>query len=219
MAIEDQRLVAEVERAIGLLTNVSHNELRVTADKGRVRIDGVVRHLDAKREAIEAAWKVHGVVAVDEAIAVETPRPPRDTVHSEALDEALEEDEEVAAIRLGANSARGQAVMVGSAESVRELGRAMDTASEVRNTTNIIDSARIGNPYGPDQVQLANAVADVIRRHPVLHNRQIRPIIEDTGKVVLTGQVQNESEKREALNAVSGVPGLHSVREDLEIVP
>lgn len=219
MAIEDQRLVSEVERAIGLLTNVSQYELRVTADRGRVRIEGVVHHLDAKREAIEAAWKVAGVAAVDDAVAVETPHPPRDAAHSEALDEALEEDEEVAAIRLGADSAQGQAVMVGTAESVRELGRGIDTASEVLNTTNVIDSARIGNPYGPDQTQLANAVADVIRKHPVLHNRQIRPIIEETGKVVLIGQVRNEGEKREALSIVSGVPGLHSIREELEIVP
>lgn len=219
MAIDDRRLEAEVERAIGLLPNVNRNELRVTSSAGRIRIEGVVRNLAMKREALEAAYRTPGVLGVDDAIAVETPRPARDADLTEALDEAIDEDEEVEAMRVGAHAARGQAIMVGTAQSVGELGRAMDTAAEVQNTTNIIDSARIDNPYDADTLDLVNVVADVLRSHPTLHNRQIRPILEEKGRILLRGQVRSDDERLEAIRIVTKVPGLHSIREELEIVP
>lgn len=219
MAIDDRRLELDVDRAIALLPNVNRNDLRVTSIGGRIRIEGVVRNLSMKREALDAAYRTPGVLGVDDAIAVETPRPPRDAELSEALDAALEEDDEVSAVRVGANASRGQAIMVGAAQSVGELDRAMDTAAEVRNTTNVVDSARIENPYGADTLGLVNAVADVLRSHPVLRNRQIRPNLDGTGRILLAGQVRSEEERQEAVRVVSRVPGLRTIREELVIVP
>jgi osmotically-inducible protein OsmY len=217
--IDDQRLAYEVERAIGLLPGVNLNDLRVTVDRGRARIQGVVRTLADKQAAIEAAYGLQGIVAVDEAIAVETPHPPRDADLAEAIGQAMDEDEEVDATRVGAGAARGQAILKGDVRAVGDLARAIETTGEVPNTTNVIDSTIIQNPYGPDQIDLANAVADALRAHPVLRNRSIRPVVEETGKIVLTGQVRAEEEKRQALILVGDVPGVHSVREELQVIP
>lgn len=215
----DEQLAHEVERAIGMIPSVNLNEFRVTVKNGRAQIIGLSRLLADKYAIIEAALRVDGITAVDDAAAVETPRPPRDQDLAADIDMALDEDEEVDARRVGAGVARGQAMMQGQARSLGELTSAIDTASAVPNTVNVIDSARIQNPYGSDQIDLVNAVADALTGHPTLNGRPIRPILEGTGKVLLTGRVRSDEERRMALAAAAEVPGLHTVREELQIEP
>lgn len=213
----DQQLALEVHRAIGMLPEVNRNDFSVSVLNGVARIVGTTPLLAHKRAVVEAAMAVEGIVAVDDASAVITPRPPRDVDLAEDIDAALDEDEEVDARHVGATVAQGQAMMHGSVRSVGELSSAIDTTTRVPNTVNVIDSTRIENPYGADPIDLANAVALAFMEHPVLHNRAIRPRLEGTGKIVLTGQVRSEEERREALSVASRIPGAHSVREELRI--
>ena len=217
--VDDGRLVHEVERALGRLPGVNLANVRVTADRARVRLVGVVPTLAEKQSAIDAAYGVQGVVAVDEAIAVETPDVPRDPELSRQLGEALDQDEDVDAVALGAQGVQGQARMVGSAASIDELRRGIDTAGGVTGPSNVIDSAQIDNPYGADRVDLVNAAADALREHPVLRTRPIRAVLEGTGKLVLAGQVRTEAEKTVAIETIAAVPGVHSVREELDVIP
>jgi osmotically-inducible protein OsmY len=216
---QDERLAQEIVRRLSQMPNVRLLDFNVSVANGVARLQGVAHSLADKQAAIEAASSIPGVSGVTAAIAVETPHPPRDAELSATLDEALEEDQTVDARRLGADAARGQAVLVGTGRSLGELGRAAETAEGVKNTVNVIDSSRIGNPHGADRDQLANEVADALRRHPVLRSRQIRALVEDTGKLVLMGQVQDEDEIEEALAVVTEVDGVHTVRQELEIVP
>jgi osmotically-inducible protein OsmY len=68
---DDQRLAYEVERVIGQMPGLNINEFRVTVDRGRARLVGVVEKESDKQRVIQAAQSVDGIVSVDEAIAVE----------------------------------------------------------------------------------------------------------------------------------------------------
>jgi osmotically-inducible protein OsmY len=215
----DQRLAYEVERAIGLLPEVNIQDLRVSVVEGRARISGVVRRLREKHAAIDAAFRVQGIEAVDEAVAVETPTPETDEHLAGALGEALAEDRALDPRRVGADPAHGQARLVGRVSTLHELHRVVETTGTVPDTVNVIDSTRMENPWGPDQIDLVNAVADALRGHPVLHLRQIRPVLEETGKVVLRGEVRSDEEREQAVVLAAGVTGVHTVREELDVVP
>lgn len=219
MEQDDQRLTYEIERAIGQIPGLYLGDLRVSVKDGYARIQGVVPTLEHKTLATEAAMQIPGVFGVEEGMAVETTRIPRDQELNQEIGEALDEEEEVDALRVGAAVHCGTAILAGHPQSVRELGRADDTTASVPGTINTLDTTRIQNPYGADREDLANAVADALRRHPVLHSRSIRPLIDNTGKVVLVGTVHSDDERRLALEATSGVPGIHSIREELEVVP
>ncbi len=218
MAGHDTRLAYEVERAISHLPGVNIHDLRVEVQDGRARLIGVVEEYSQKQAALDAAMAVDGILGTLDSIAVETPRPARDRDLASELDEALSaEDEDPAGV--GASAVRGQAQLRGYAASVEDLGRAITTAGEVSGTVGVIDSARIDNPYGADGLDLVNAVADALGRHETLRTRAIRPMLEETGKVLLVGSVQSDAEREEAVRVASGVPGIHTVREELRVVP
>jgi osmotically-inducible protein OsmY len=69
---DDNRLGYEVERAIGLLPELDLRDLRVSVDRGRARIQGVVGSAAHRQAAIDAAAGIEGIVYVDDAIAVES---------------------------------------------------------------------------------------------------------------------------------------------------
>jgi osmotically-inducible protein OsmY len=216
---DDEKLRYEVERAIGQEPGLRLLDFNISVDRGRVSLRGVVGRLSEKELALAAARGVCGITGVDDGIAVETSHVPSDRDLAQELDEELDEEIRAGTARVGATAQRGEAVMVGTAGSVRELADARQSAAGVRGAPELLDGARIGNPYGADPVKLVNAIADAFRRHPVLHTRMIRPLLEESGKVVLTGQVRTEDEKQEALSVASGVPGVHTVHDQLEVLP
>lgn len=215
---EGQELAYRVERAIGLLPEVNLNDLRVIVHHGHVRLEGVVPTYAAKHAAIQAARQVEGVLSVEDALAVETPHPPRDAELSEELDVAIEA-EGVDLHRMGGEAAHGEAILVGTARSLDELTHAVHASGSVPGTVEVVESARIDNPYGPDQIDLVDAVASAFARHPVLRTRGIRPLLEEAGKILLVGEVRHPDEKVEALRVAAAVPGVQSVREELETIP
>jgi osmotically-inducible protein OsmY len=69
---DDERLAYEVERAFNLLPEVNSFELRVSVDRGRARIQGVVDREAEREAALAAARAIPGIVAVDDSVTVET---------------------------------------------------------------------------------------------------------------------------------------------------
>jgi osmotically-inducible protein OsmY len=215
---QDERARYEVERRIGMIPGVRLADLQITVANGAARIQGVVPTLAARQAALEAAREAPGVYSVQAAVSVETTHPPTDQELEQAADDALFEESDES-MEVGTAFRRGTARLVGEASSVAGLGRAAETVEGVPGTVNTIDSTRIANPYGSDQLGLVNAVADALNRDPVLRERSIRASLEDTGKIVLRGTVRTPDEPRRALEVAAEVPGLHTVREELQIVP
>jgi osmotically-inducible protein OsmY len=215
---QDERARYEIERRIGMIPEVRLAGLQIAVTKGVARIQGVVPTLAARQAALEAAREAPGVQSVQAGISVETAHPPTDQELEQAADNALfeEADESMA---VGAVFQRGAAILVGEASSVAELGRAAETVEGIPGAVNTIDSTRIANPYGADPLDLVNAVANALKRDPVLRLRNIRAALEDTGKIVLQGTVRTREEPRRALEVAAEVPGVHTVREELQVVP
>lgn len=219
MQQQDQRIAYEVERAISRLPGVRISDLQVTAARGHVRIQGVVPTLEDKQSVMRAAARVNGVLGLTEAIAVETRPGWSNRDHNRALEEALDEEEAVDVARVGAIARGGMTRLVGEATGIGELGRAAEIAEGVPGTVNTLDNTRIANPYGADPIDLVNAVAEAFGRDPVLRHRSIQPVLEGTGKLVLTGTVHSPGERLRALEIAAEIPGVHTVRADLEVTP
>ena len=69
---DDQTLTYELERVLGQLPQVNLRDVRVSVDRGRARIQGIVSTLAEKQMIMEAAATMGGLVAVDDGIAIET---------------------------------------------------------------------------------------------------------------------------------------------------
>jgi osmotically-inducible protein OsmY len=69
---DDEELAQEVLRAIGMVPGVDERQIQVTVDRGRVRLQGVVRSAEEKQQAMAAVVQVAGARSIDDAIAVET---------------------------------------------------------------------------------------------------------------------------------------------------
>lgn len=71
MEPQDERLAYQIQHELGRLTEVRLDNLRVSVDRGRARITGIVPTEEEKEAALEAAAGIPGVLAVDDAIAVD----------------------------------------------------------------------------------------------------------------------------------------------------
>lgn len=68
---QDERLAYLIQHELGQLTETRLDNLRVSVDRGRARITGVVPTPEEKDAILEAAAGVPGVLEVDDAIAVD----------------------------------------------------------------------------------------------------------------------------------------------------
>jgi len=218
----DAQIEADVTKA---LEGARFKDVKSSVQNGVITLTGTVDLYSAKLDADNRAHHRRNVKGVENLIAVVS-APIEDVTLRDKLAEKLAYD------RVGYGTTAFNAFTIGVQDGVVTLGGTaygpMDKDSAISLTENypgvkdVIDNIDVA-PVSPmdDRIRLAEARA--IYGVPQLNKYAIDPakpirITVVNGDVTLSGVVDNESDKNVANLRANGVPGVHKVVNNLQVI-
>ena len=216
--ISDQQIETLITQK--LRDETSLREVEVTVEEQVATLSGTVPSLWAKDTAIEAAFKVEGVQLVVSDLTVA--RAEKDDIVWEQVAKSIRRYSLYTMfdhVDMGVDD--GVVTIVGKvteAIKVADIGRLVSRVSGVRELNNHLETL----PPSPVDSRVRTELANRIYNHPVLSRYANRPdppihIIVENGRVILTGAVNSELEKRIAGSVVRGTFGVLSIDNKLQI--
>jgi osmotically-inducible protein OsmY len=213
----DDEIKREVEQELRWDTRVEETEIGVTVKQGTVTLTGTVGSYGKKVAALEAVFRVSGVLDVANDIQVKLPSDniPTDTEIARAVRHAFEWDVLVPAEHIRSTVANGWVTLEGDVET---LSQREDAERAVRYLTGVKGVHNQLRNKVPDikTEDVQQIIEDALSRRAEREAERIRVSVHD-GIVILDGNVRTWAEKRAILGAVSHAPGVHSVRDHLQI--
>jgi osmotically-inducible protein OsmY len=221
-AAADQQDVAGAVRA--KLGKSQYKDVQVSVDaNGVATLAGNVSLYEFKADADKAAHKVKGVTAVRNEIQVAGPDVP-DSRLQKSLLEKLSYDRvgygnEFDAITL--NVQNGVITLGGHAHDYPSRDSALALVATTAGVKDLIDEIEV-DPVSPMDWGIRIAVARAVYGSPSLNRYAIDPakpirISVQNGNVELYGEVDSKADKDVAYIRASGVPGVFSVKNYLQV--
>jgi osmotically-inducible protein OsmY len=185
--------------------------------RGRcVVISGVASSYVERLAAERAARRVPGVREVRNEVAVMLP-PSRQRSDADLVNAArylIESDVLIPQDSVAVAVASGWATLTGVVRRHDEREAAEDVLERlvgIRGITNLVTVAPAGSPGAA-----APSIEEMLARHPALHGDRLRVQVRGNA-VVLRGRVRSLAERDTAVAAVWEVPGVASVRDQLQV--
>lgn len=216
----DTQILREVHSK---LKNKRFNGVQVAVQSGVVHLSGTVPLYADKQDAEKNAGKVKNVVSVVNDIQVQA---------GETTDQQLADRiaKQLAYDRVGYGNAFN-AITVSVSNGVATLGghalgpvakeSALNLTKRTPGVQNVVDNIQV-DPLSPMDNQLRMRVARVVYGYPSLNKYAINPanpirITVINGHVILSGVVDNQSDKDVAGIQANTVPGVFSVTNNLQV--
>lgn len=195
--------------------NINANHIGVAVDKDVVTLSGHVGSFVEKRAAVDAAKHVKGVRAVADEIDVRYAyeKKTADDEIAQRVVNILAWDVEVPKNAVQAVVRDGWITLSGTVEWNYQRRAAEDDVrklSGVRGITNeIVIAPRVHSEDVKAKIEAA------LKRHAEVEARRIGVIVEERGRVILEGKVDNWDERFAVENAAWSAPGVTSVVDRL----
>lgn len=215
---------AQIQKDVqGKLKNKKFSGVQVAVQDGMVTLSGSVPLYADKQDAQKNAGKVKNVVSVVNDIEVQA---------GESTDQQLADKigKQLAYDRVGYGNAfnaitasvqNGVVTLGGHALGPVAKQSALNIAKRTPGVTNVIDNIQV-DPVSPMDDRLRVQVARTVYGYPSLNKYAINPanpirITVINGHVILSGVVDNESDKNVAGIQANSVPGVFSVTNNLQV--
>lgn len=219
---QENNLRAEIMN--NALNKSQFKDVHVAVSNGTVTLTGTVPVLDAKYHATRRVQDVKGVQAVNNQIEVGGPTIP-DQQLQEKVVKAVQYD------RLGYHTTPFNAISVsvnngvvtlgGSAYGPVDADSAVATVANMKGVKGLVDNIKV-DPVSPMDDRIRIAEYRSIYGFPSLNKYAIDPakpirIAVQNGHVTLYGQVDSEADKNAAGIRANSVPGVFSVKNELQV--
>ncbi|MFZ2024653.1 MAG: BON domain-containing protein [Terracidiphilus sp.] len=206
------------------LDKSQYKDVQVSVDaNGVATLSGTVSLYEYKADADKTAHKVKGVTAVRNDITVAGPNIS-DAQLQKSLSEKLSYD------RVGYGNVfdaitlqvqNGVVTLGGSAHDYPNRDSALGLVSTTSGVKDVIDNISV-DPVSPMDDQIRVRVAQAVYSFPTLNKYAIDPakpirIAVQNGNVALYGVVDSEADKDAAGIRANTVPGVFSVKNDLQV--
>ncbi|MFZ1940492.1 MAG: BON domain-containing protein [Terracidiphilus sp.] len=206
------------------LDKSQYKDVQVSVDaNGVATLSGTVSLYEYKADADKTAHKVKGVTAVRNDISVAGPNIS-DAQLQKSLSEKLSYD------RVGYGNVfdaitlqvqNGVVTLGGSAHDYPNRDSALGLVSTTSGVKDVIDNISV-DPVSPMDDQIRVRVAQAVYSFPTLNKYAIDPakpirIAVQNGNVALYGVVDSEADKDAAGIRANTVPGVFSVKNDLQV--
>jgi hyperosmotically inducible protein len=217
---DDSNLTSDVQAK---LNKSEFKNVKVSVQNGVATLSGTVDVYEAKLDADKRAHKVKSVEAVRNDIQVDGPNVPDQELKAK-LGEKLAYDpvgygNTFNAITLGVEN--GVVTLGGHARTDVDKDSALALVSTYPGVKDVIDNISV-DPVSIIDDQTRLAVARAVYGYPSLNKyaidpqRSIRISVQD-GHVELSGVVDSQADKNAANIRANGVPGVFSVKNDLQV--
>lgn len=190
-------------------------EIAVDADNGVVSLRGTVSSFRQRREAVRAAQRVYGVVAVVDELKVRllTRHRRRDAeLRGDAL-QALTLNG-VVPDSIDATVTDGQVKLTGTVEWQYQREEAVHVAGSIIGVTLVIDDITLRRKPHPGAIE--ESIKNAFQRDARLDAEQLTVRSEDSA-VVLSGIVHSWREHDDAIHAAWAAPGVTRVTDRLVV--
>lgn len=208
-----QDVLAELE----FQPNIQAAHIGVAVEKSVVTLSGHVGSYTEKLAAVAATKRVKGVRAVADEIDVRYPdeKKTADDEIAKRIVDILAWDVEVPLGAIQAVVRDGWVTMTGTVEWRFQRKAAEDDVrrlSGVRGVSNKIEiEPRVHS------VDVKKKIEEALKRHAEVEAKGIHVIVEDGGRVVLEGKVDNWDERVAVENAAWSAPGVRQVVDRLTL--
>lgn len=217
MAASDRELRQDVIDQLDFEPSIDSAHITVAAENGVVTLGGHVSSYLEKAAAERAAWRVKGVKAIAQDIAVRFPDEKKindDEIAGRAL-AILDWSSAIPGESVRVKVQNGWVTLSGQVHwnyqrtlaeyEVRKL-------SGVVGITNQITLAPMAQP-----ADIKQRILGALKRHAEIEAGDIRIEVGDDGSVRIEGQVDNWDEREAVEEAVWSAPGVHRVEDQLQI--
>lgn len=224
----DAEIKAEIEKALRWDALVDHVLIDVAVDDGAVELTGTIGSAAEKRQARYDAW-VAGVDSVD-TTGLQVARWARDEdlrkdkyvikddeAVKKAISDALLFDPRTLSFNIDVSVEAGIAKLRGTVDNLKAKKAAGQTARNTVGVTRVKNYLKVRpvNVYESEEIE--ENVRDALLRNAYVNEYDI--LVDAAGSTVyLEGEVDSYYEKAEAEEVASTVPGVVTVRNNLEVV-
>jgi osmotically-inducible protein OsmY len=219
----DAKIQADVTKA---LSKKQYSDVKATVNNGVVDLTGTVKVFADKEEADKRIHRIKEVAAVRNDIEIAPTDPP---ISDQELQQKLAR--KIAYDRVGYGTTAFNAITVNVENGVVTLGgtaygpvdksTAVSDASYMPGVKDVIDEISV-DPLSPMDDRTRIAVYRAVYGFPSLNRYAIDPaqpirISVQNGNVTLFGTVDSQADKNAAGIRANGVPGVFSVKNDLQV--
>jgi osmotically-inducible protein OsmY len=212
-----------LREAHGKLKNKRFNGVQIAVQSGVVTLSGSVPLYADKQDAEKSVGKVKNLVSVVNDIQVQagesSDQQIADKIGKQLAYDRVGYGNAFNAITVSVNN--GVATLGGHALGPVAKESALNLAKRTQGVTNVVDKIEV-DPLSPMDNQLRVRVARTVYGYPSLNKYAINPanpirITVINGHVILSGVVDNQSDKNVAGIQANTVPGVFSVTNNLQV--
>jgi osmotically-inducible protein OsmY len=213
----DALLQQEVLQELRWDTRVAETEVGVSVEEGVVTLTGTVGSYGKKLAAGEAAHRVPGVWDVANDLQVKVPGlgTPTDAEVALAVRTRLRRDAFLPHEQVQTTVSDGWITLEGTVTLGGQREDAERVVSHLAGVRGVTNHLRVVTPQ-VDPRDLHRAIREALDRRSWRAAERIEVRVRE-GVVTLTGHVQSWQEQRALLGAVSHMPGVQAVEDDLHL--
>lgn len=216
----DADLQANVLRELEWDSRVDHTDIGVTVRNGIVTLTGSVDAYAKRVAAQQAAHRVQGVLDVANDIAVKLSGigPLSDSDIAQAVRDALDWNVFVPATRIRSTVADGRVTLEGDVDYLVQRDDAEKAIQHLNGVRLVINNIIVKPPKSLRTEDVRRAIEEALQRRAARESERL--LIESSdGIVTLSGSVHTWADRKAAIGAARGTPGVRSVHDQLRIEP
>jgi osmotically-inducible protein OsmY len=198
---------------------VTVRDISVVVENGYVTLAGVADSYGTRQAAEEAAWRVGGVVGVDNEIIVDPNLLglPNDEEIAADLRGRLDKDFLVPKGRITVSVHDGVVTLTGTVSWHFQREAAREEAEDARGVRDVNNEIVIDRSRSTPQ-DISAAIQKALARNAQVEGNQIQVYV-DGGHVTLTGTVHTFTERQAAEDAAYRARGVTDVTDNIAIQP
>jgi osmotically-inducible protein OsmY len=215
--MNDLRLRQDVLDELEFQPNVHATHIGVATENGVVTLSGHVGSYAEKLAAVTATKRVKGVRAVADDMQVRYPddKKTEDDEIAKRVVDILGWDVEVPSGAIQAVVRDGWVTLSGTVEWQYQRKAAEDDVRKLSGVRSVSNKIEIKPRV--QFIDVKRKIEEALKRHAEVEAKGIHVIVEDGGRVVLEGKVDNWDERFAVENAAWSAPGVCAVVDRLTI--
>jgi osmotically-inducible protein OsmY len=215
----DVQIRADVIDEMAYDPAVTVRDLAVVVDDGVVTLSGFVDSYSGRQAAEDAAWRVGGVIGVNNNLLVD-PSPlgvPTDEEIADYLRERMRKDFLVPKDRITVDVQDGIVTLRGNVDSHLQREAAYEEAADAKGVRGVNDEITIGPAQASPQ-EITSAIQQALTRDAQVDADNIQVFV-DGGHVTLSGEAGSFAERQAAEDAAWRARGVTDVTDNIAIQP
>ncbi len=226
--LDDSAITAEIKAVLLREKGIDSGDISVATTGGHVTLNGKVETKEQKYKALGLVHSVEGVKSVSSNLIVTGDGKPKensffdDVAITAAVKKALFEEKGINSTDISVTTRNGMVYLGGSVRNAEELGKVLNLVWSVEGVRSVESDLIISGKTSQTAGDYASDAAVTARVKTALGSANASFVMNvsvetENGVTRLTGEVDNESSKRQAGIITQNVDGVRQVVNDLAV--